>query len=175
MNYLKILKNIVSNLKDVYFEKVQLPFYSFVDFLKDLTKSKEDIRDFNKKVTEALDKQTKNVEKYKELMDQVRDVSKEQKEIQGYLMSPQQGSLDASYRNSLNATLMELDQIKIEKLQQILDLGFDPILKVFKKDGYTEGPLSELISSIKKESPVNQKPKLTIIQGGKHESESIVK
>lgn len=166
MKYLNILKNIIDNLKEVFFDKIQMPFYSFVDFLKDLTKSKEEIEDFNKKVSSVLEKNEKDIEQYKSLMNRVREISAQQKEIQEYMKTPQKGSLDASYRNSLNATLMEMDEEKIMSLQAILDLGFDPVLKVFKKDGYEEGFLSELITSLKKESPVFTRPKLTVIKGG---------
>ena len=163
---LNILRNIRDNLRDVLFEKIQLPFFSFIDFLKDLTKSKEDIKCFNKKVSEILERSEKDHEIYKKLIERVREISKEQREIQEYIKAPQKGTLDSSYRNSLNASLLLLDEEKINNLQKILDLGFDPILKVFRKDGYEEGLLSNLMTGLKNESPVFTRPKLTVIQGG---------
>ena len=66
--------------------------------------------------------------------------------------------------------MIQIDEEKIKKLEKILELGFDPILKLHKKDGYEEGPLSELIFLIKKDNQIYSKPKLTVINGGKSES-----
>lgn len=153
-----------------YHEKIELPFYTFLDYLKDLTKSKEDIRKFNNSVANVLERENKKYKKYKRIMNKIKKISEKQKDIQYYLKTPQNGVLDGHYRNSLIEEYNELNEKRIKLFKKILKLGFDPVLKINSKEGLKIGPLSEMISYLEKtedKKETKNKPKLTVIKGGK--------
>lgn len=181
MLFVKI-KNIRNNLinsynnkwkeffRDFYYEKIELPFYTFLDYLKDCVKSEEEIRNFNNSVADLLERESEKYKKYIKLRKKIKKISIKQKEIQYYLKTPQNGVLDGHYRNSLIEEYKELNKKRIKMFKKILKLGFDPIIKINTKDGFKIGQLSEIISFIEdynEEKPQKKKPKFTIIKGGK--------
>lgn len=65
----------------------------------------------------------------------VREITDQQLALMQAADGPQKNSLDGKYKNSLNKTVKDLEEDKVEILKSILTDGFDPLITTQDPDG----------------------------------------
>lgn len=128
------------------------------ELLKDLSKA----RDVLKKATSV-----------QERMNQVKDLTRDQIDMQMKMELPQKNSLDGKYKNGLSRQIKEIEEEKKSILQSILDDGYDPEISTLNADSKIETmKLSEFMQKEKRPIDTKSKPKLTLVRSPEEESQS---
>jgi hypothetical protein len=98
-------------------------------------------------------------------MNKVKDLTKEQIELQLQGDAPQKNALHGHYKNNLSRSIREIEQEKKDILQSILDDGFDPEISTLNSESKVENmKLSEFMGRDTKKASDNKKPKLKLIK-----------
>lgn len=123
------------------------------EFAKEIDKVRETIR----KASAVQDR-----------MNKVKDLTRDQMDMQIQTELPQKNSLDGKYKNSLSRRIREIEDEKKAILQSILDDGFDPEITAMNSNSELETmKLSEFMGKNmpSSDSPTKtERPKLRLIK-----------
>jgi len=146
--------------------RIYYSFCSIHDDLLDFLKDDEEVKAFNQKVSDTIKAHEDKLARYQQLMHQVKEIQTAQNTIQEGLNSPSKGSLDSAYKNKQGQVLLTMEEEKYLLFNEILDLGFDPIMRVWNRGVSTEMLLSELVAKGHDDlhTAQNKKPHLHLVE-----------
>lgn len=140
-----------------------------------IKKNKRRSEDFYKEMDKIKDT-LKRANSVQDRFNKVKDITKEQLDLQMQTEMPQKNSLDGKYKNQLSRRIKDLEEEKKTILSSILDDGFDPEITALNSESKME--TMKLSTFLNKESLEDSKqkaakPKLRLIKPEEEKDETL--